>query len=179
MDKLIVFVIVALSLNAALVVQAYATTTVLNVTGPAPTDGNDNGSDVVSTYTAFVTAIGTLVGTIGSIIGVAVVFIRDTRTKALAQQVGLGMVTFGQKTVENTDRIRNLAKVAYELSPEESKKFLEQNRMKVEQLTESVNRGSEQLEVIKDNIPGDTTAKISAWRKTLPHEPFDTRPGAI
>jgi hypothetical protein len=179
MDKLIMFVIVALSLNAALMVQAYATTTVLNTSGPAPSDVNDNGSDVVSTYTAFVTAIGTLVGTIGSIIGVAVVFIRDTKTKALAQQVGLGMVTFGQKTVENTDRIRNLAKVAYDLSPEEAKQFLEQNRMKMEQLTESVNRGSEQLEVIKDNMPGDTTAKISAWRKTLPHEPFDTRPGAV
>jgi hypothetical protein len=171
MDKLIVFVIMALSLNAAVTVQAYAQ----NVTS----DGNDNGNDVVSSYTAFVTAIGTLVGTIGSIIGVAVVFIRDTRTKALAQQVGLGMVTFGQKSVENTDRIRNLAKVAYELSPEEAKTFLEENRMKVEQLTESVNKGSAQLEVIKDNLPGDTTAKISAWQKTLPHEQFDTRPGAV
>jgi hypothetical protein len=115
-----------------------ATTTVPNVTGPEPSDGNDNGNGVVDTYTAFITTIGTLVGTIGSIIGVVVVFIRDTRTKALAQQVGLGMVTFGQKTVENTDRIRNLAKVVYELSPEEAKEFLEQNRMKVEQLTESV-----------------------------------------
>jgi hypothetical protein len=81
--------------------------------------------------------------------------------------------------VENADRIRNLAKVAYELSPEEAKTFLEENRMKVEQLTESVNKGSAQLEVIKDNLPGDTTAKISAWRNTLPHESFDTRPGAV
>ena len=161
----------ALSLNALITVQAYAQNATL--------DGSDNGNDVVSTYTAFITAIGTLVGTIGSIIGVAVVFIRDTRTKALAQQVGLGMVTFGQKSVENTDRIRNLTKVAYEVLPVEAKTFLEQNRMKVEQLTESVNRGSEQLEVIKDNLPGDTTAKISAWRRTLPHEPFDTRPGAL
>jgi hypothetical protein len=168
MDKLIVCVIMALSLNAAMTVQAYAQN--------ATIDGNVN---VVSAYTAFITAIGTLVGTIGSIIGVAVVFIRDTRTKALAQQVGLGMVTFGQKTVENTDRIRNLTKAAYELSPEEAKTFLEQNRMKVEQLTESVNKGTQQLEVIKDNLPGDTTAKISAWRITLPHEPFDTRPGAV
>jgi hypothetical protein len=171
MDKLIVCVIMALSLNAAITVQAYAQN--------ATIDGNDNGNDVVNTYTAFITAIGTLVGTIGSIIGVAVVFIRDTRTKALAQQVGLGMVTFGQKTVENTDRIRNLTKAAYEQLPEEAKTFLEQNNMKVEHLTESVNRGSAQLEVIKDNLPGDTTAKISAWRKTLPHESFDTRPGAV
>ena len=165
------FVIMALSLNAIITVQAYAQNETLG--------GNDNGNDVVSTYTAFITAIGTLVGTIGSIIGVAVVFIRDTRTKALAQQVGLGMVTFGQKTVENTDRIRNLTKVTYENLPGEAKTFLEQNRMKVEQLTESVNRGSEQLEVIKDNLPGDTTAKISAWRNTLPRESFDTRPGAV
>jgi hypothetical protein len=171
MDKLIVCVIIALSLNAAITVQAYAQN--------ATIDRNDDGSDIVSTYTAFITAIGTLVGTIGSIIGVALVFIRDTRTKALAQQVGLGMVTFGQKTVENTDRIKNLTKAAYDQLPEEAKTFLEENRMKVEHLTESVNRGSEQLEVIKDNLPGDTTAKISAWRKTLPHEPFDTRPGAV
>lgn len=171
MDKLIVCVIMALSLNAVITVQAYAQNTTL--------DGNDNGNDVVSTYTAFITAIGTLVGTIGSIIGVAVVFIRDTRTKALAQQVGLGMVTFGQKTVENTDRIRNLTKVAYEHLPGEAQTFLNQNRMKVEQLTESVNKGSAQLDVIKDNLPGDTTAKISAWKNTLPHESFDTRPGAV
>lgn len=174
MDKLIIFVIMALSLNAAMMIQAYAQNAP-NATGPEPSDGND----VVEALTALIVAVGTMVGTIGSIIGVVAVFIRDNRTKALTQQVGLGMVTFGQKTVENTDRIRNLARVAYELSPEEAKKFLEQNKMKVEQLAESVNRGTEQLEVIKDNLPGDTTTKISAWRKTLPHEPFDTRPGAV
>ena len=58
MDKLIVCVIMALSLNAAITVQAYAQNTTI--------DGNDNGNDVVSSYTAFITAIGTLVGTIGA-----------------------------------------------------------------------------------------------------------------
>ena len=164
------FVIIALSLNGVMTVQAYAQNTT--------SDRNDNGNDVVSTYTAFITAIGTLVGTIGSIIGVVVVFIRGTRTKAMAQQVGLGMVTFGQKTVENTERIRNLTKAAYEHLPQ-AKTFLEENRMKVEQLTESVIKGSAQLDVIKDNLPGDTTAKISAWKMTLPHETYDTRPGAV
>ena len=160
----------ALSLNGVITVQAYAQN--------ATIDRNGNENDIVSTYMAFITAIGTLVGTIGSIIGVVVVFIRDTRTKALAQQVGLGMVTFGQKTVENTDRIRNLTKAAYEHLPQ-AKTFLEENRMKVEQLTESVNKGSEQLEVIKDNLPGDTTAKISAWKITLPRKTYDTRPDAV
>jgi hypothetical protein len=57
MDKLIVFVIMALSLNAALIVQAYATTTMPNASGPAPSDGDDNRNGVVDTYTAFITAI--------------------------------------------------------------------------------------------------------------------------
>jgi hypothetical protein len=38
-----------------------------------------------------------------------------------------------QKTVENTERVRNLTKAAYEQLPEE-KTFLEKNRMKVEHL---------------------------------------------
>lgn len=61
-----------------------------------------NPEATADAYTALITSIGTLVGTIGSIIGVIAVFIRDTRTKALGQQVEVGMVTFRQKTVENT-----------------------------------------------------------------------------
>lgn len=162
----------ALSFNAMFMIQAFAQ----NVTVPAPTE--DEGAVVIESYTAFIVAIGTLVGTIGSIIGVIAVFIRNAQTKALTQQVGLGMETFGQKTIENTDRIRKLAKAGYELSPEEAKKFLQDNKMTVDNLTESVVKGVEQLEVIKDNLPGDTTKKISAWKKTLPSESFETKPVA-
>jgi hypothetical protein len=174
MDKLIVFVITALSLNAVMMVQAYAQ----NIT-VVPTTVPINPDATVESYTALIVAIGTMVGTVGSIIGVVAVFIRNKKTREEAQQIGLGMVTFGQKTVENTDRIRNLIKAGYYMSPEEAKKFLEENKMKADQLTESVNVGTEQLEVIKDNMPGSTTAKISAWRKTLPHESFDTKPGRV
>ena len=137
-----------------------------------------NPEATANAYTALITSIGTLVGTIGSIIGVIAVFIRDTRTKALAQQVGVGMVTFGQKTVENTDRIRNLTRATYQFSPE-VRKFLEDNRLKVEQLAESVNIGNDQLDFIKDNIPGDTTAKIRKLQKDLPTESYETRPGTV
>jgi hypothetical protein len=158
-----------LSFNAIFMIQAYAQ----NTTIPVPAD---EGAVVIESYTALIVAIGTMVGTIGSIIGVIAVFIRNTQTKALAQQVGLGMETFGQKTIENTDRIRKLAKAGYELSPEEGKKFLKDHKVDAEHLTESVKKGVEQLEVIKDNIPGDTTKKIASWKKTLPTETFDTKP---
>jgi hypothetical protein len=178
MDKLIIFVIMLLSLSAAMWVQAqvYAqnqSATIIPAVVPVNPEATANA------YTALITSIGTLVGTIGSIIGVIAVFIRDTRTKALAQQVGVGMVTFGQKTVENTDRIRNLTRATYQLSPDEVKKFLEDNRLKVEQLAESVNIGNDQLDFIKDNIPGDTTAKIRKLQKDLPTESYETRPGTV
>jgi hypothetical protein len=178
MDKLIIFVIMVLSLSAAMWVQAqvYAqnqSATIIPAVVPV------NPEATADAYTALITSIGTLVGTIGSIIGVIAVFIRDTRTKALAQHVGLGMVTFGQKTVENTDRIRNLTRATYQLSPDEVKGFLEDNRLKVEQLAESVNKGNDQLQFIKDIIPGDTTAKIRKLQKTLPTESFETRPGTV
>ena len=83
--------------------------------------------------------------------------------------------THGQE-LENILKISR--KAAYDHLPQ-AKTFLEENRMKVEQLTESVNKGSEQLEVIKDNLPGDTTAKISAWKITLPRKTYDTRPDAV
>jgi hypothetical protein len=178
MDKLIILVIMVLSLSAAMWVQAqvYAqnqSATIIPAVVPV------NPEATADAYTALITSIGTLVGTIGSIIGVIAVFIRDTRTKALAQQVGVGMVTFGQKTVENTDRIRNLTRATYQFSPDEVKKFLEDNRLKVEQLAESVNIGNDQLDFIKDNIPGDTTAKIRKLQKDLPTESYETRPGTV
>jgi hypothetical protein len=178
MDKLIIFVIMLLSLSAAMWVQAqvYAqnqSATIIPAVVPVNPEATANA------YTVLITSIGTLVGTIGSIIGVIAVFIRDTRTKALAQQVGVGMVTFGQKTVENTDRIRNLTRATYQFSSDEVKKFLEDNRLKVEQLAESVNIGNDQLDFIKDNIPGDTTAKIRKLQKDLPTESYETRPGTV
>lgn len=180
MDKLIIFVILALSFNAAFIVQGYAQNVTTNTTVPTGQEVEEVKEDtteaVVNSYTALITAIGTLVGTIGSIIGVAVVFIRNKQTKAIAEQVGLGMVTFGQKTVENTDRIRNLTRAGYELSPEEAKTFLVQHKQGADQLTESVKKGTEQLEIIKENLPQTTTTKINALGKTLPTESFETKP---
>jgi UPF0716 family protein affecting phage T7 exclusion len=175
MDKLIVFVILALSFNGAFMLQVFAQ----NVTIPeqeVKEVKEDSAEAVVNSYTALITAVGTLVGTIGSIIGVAVVFIRNKQTKAIAEQVGLGMVTFGQKTVENTDRIRNLTRAGYELSPEEAKTFLKQNQQGADQLTESVRKGTEQLQIIKENLPQPTAQKIETLKKTLPHEGFNTEP---
>lgn len=176
MDKLIALIIIVLSFSAILNLQAFAQ----NVTFTEPVATEEDTADAMAaSITALITSAGTLIGTIGSIIGVIIVFIRDGRTKQLAQQIGVGMVTFGQKTNEANDRIYKLTKAGYTMSPEEAKKFLADNKMKVDQLAESVNKGNEQLQVIKDNLPGDTTAKISKVQKGLPTESFDTRPGVV
>jgi hypothetical protein len=170
MDKLITFVILALSFNAVFMIQAQVYAQNVTVT--------DDRDDIVTSITALIVAIGTLVGTIGSIIGVVVVFIKNKQTKEIATQIGVGMSTFGQKTVENTDRIRNLTRASVELSPEEARKFLAGKRQDIDQLTESVKRGTEQLKTIEENLPKPTMEKIKMVKNGLPQESFDTRPEA-
>jgi hypothetical protein len=173
MDRLVVFVIMALSFNAVFMIQAYAQ----NITAPETENENENEVVVIEAYTGFFVAIGTMVGTIGSILGVVAVFIKNKNTRDLAQQVGWGMSIFGQKSVENVDRIRSLVKAAYELGPEEGRNFLQERRVDAQHLTESIMKGNAQLDYIMNNLPGNTTKKINIWKEKLPTESFETKPG--
>ncbi len=171
METLTKLVIMAICFMALFNISAYAQ----NVTVVQP-NSTEDVNEIVGSYLGLLGQIATAIGTIGTIIGVVAVWIKDKRTREVATQIGAGMSTFGQKTVEVLDKNRLLAHAFYNLSPEEAKKFLAENKADAGSLAESVKYGNEQLQTIEDQIGGKTITNIRAIKRTLPKEPFETRP---
>lgn len=153
-------------------INAYAQSN-MTIIQPAP---SPTQQEIIDSYLGLIGGIATAIGTIGSIIGVIAVWIKDKRTKEIATQVGVGMSTFGQKTVEILDKNKALAQAVYNMAPEEGKKLLKDKKADVDSLTESVRYGNEQLKTIEEQIGGKTINNIRAIKRTLPKEPYETRP---
>ena len=119
----------------------------------------------VSAYVELIKELGLTAGILGGIIaGVAgMVKARSSNVKVdnVAEEfikAGQYMTAFGQKTVEQEERMQIIGEALVKLSPDELKKFLAANRVTVEELTENARVARQQLEILDAQIPREAKA---------------------
>ena len=115
--------------------------------------------------TELIVASGALLATVGGVITAVVALIKSKHAGAeshkaiqISDSIGQYATTFGQKTVEQEERIKNIGQAIITLSPD-TKKFLEIHKMSIDQLIRLAEKSREQLEILDKNIP--ETAKAN------------------
>jgi hypothetical protein len=118
-----------------------------------------------SIYVELIKEIGITVGVIGGIIAsVAAIAKNRTTSKEVHQvadnaiKIGQYATAFGQKTVEQEERMKTIAEAVIELSPNDLKKFLAENKVTAQEYTHTVKAARQQLEILDAEIPKEAKA---------------------
>jgi chemotaxis protein histidine kinase CheA len=127
-----------------------------------------------SSTTELILAISALVGVVATILTSVAAFMKAGRAKDVATAAGQAGTLGAQKTVEFADRIRNILAAGYNLSPEEAKTAADRVVPEMDKLTQQIKTGTEQVRVVKDNLPIEARADSV----NMPREKFSTKPGS-
>lgn len=128
----------------------------------------------ITAYTELITELGILAGVIGGIVTGVAGLVKAKSSNAKVDNVaeefikgGQYMTAFGQKVVEQEQRIQTIGEALVKLSPEEVKEWLAANRVTVEELREHAKVARQQLEILDAQIPREAKANLI---KNLPRE---------
>jgi len=103
------------------------------------------GTTAAEIWTGFIIAIATLVSGVS---GLLVHFVNSPRIKAVAQLAKTG----ADKTVEAKQDIATLAKVTYDMLPEESKQITNAQNVRIAALEEKLNQANQALSALKNQV---------------------------
>lgn len=98
-------------------------------------------------WTGVIIAISTLVSGIG---GLIVHYVNSPRIKAAGQLAKAG----ADKLIESKQDIATLAKVTYNMLPEEAAKIVDAQNVRLAELEAKVNAANSELSMLKANSPG-------------------------
>lgn len=119
----------------------------------------------VSAYVELIKELGLTAGIIGGIIAGVAGMVKAKSSNAKVDNVaeefikaGQYMTAFGQKTVEQEERMQIIGEALYKLSPQELQKFLSANRVTVEELSEHARVARQQLEILDSQLPREVKA---------------------
>lgn len=121
--------------------------------------------------TDLIIAVTGLVAAIGGILAGVAGFMKAGKAKDFATTAGQVAQMANQKAVESKDRIKSTLNAVYELTPEDKKAVLKELIPKMDQLTEEVVKGTQQVNIIKEQIP-----EFDANKLNVPREKFRTEP---
>lgn len=118
-----------------------------------------------SIYVQLIKEVGITVGVVGTIIASVAALIKNRSTDHRVDNVadeaikaGQYMTAFGQKTVEQEEKMKIVGEALIKLSPDELKSFLANNRVTAEELTHQARVAREQLEILESQIPKEAKA---------------------
>jgi len=97
-------------------------------------------------WTGFIIAIATLVSGVS---GLIVHYISSPKIKAVAELAKAG----ADKTVEAKQDIATLAKVTYDMLPEEAAKITDAQNVRIAALEQKLNDANQELSKLKDKAP--------------------------
>jgi|SRR5215467_4889882 len=120
----------------------------VNATVPTIIATNPSSADIATTITALIVAIGGALASVATILKTAADRKELSGHKIGLQQAAARLDDLGQHMISSKEDIKSLAEVTYEFSPEKAQQIVNQQNIRLQELTKKLEDANEKLKKV-------------------------------